>query len=90
MVDSFLTPVMRRKCSFFNGLFYLILRILSYGAFSLTWLANRLCKFIGIKQSFYPFTGAPTWPPFWHINLADETSYENPLYPKMANPLSIL
>ena len=40
MVDSFLTPVMRRQCSFFNGLCYVILRILSYGAFSLTWLTG--------------------------------------------------
>ena len=86
MVDSFLTPVMRRQCSFFNDLCYLILRILSYGAFSLT----KPTGYVNLLEQKKAFSGTPTWPPFWHINLADETSYENPLYPQMANALSNL
>ena len=86
MVDSFLIPVMRRQCSFFNGLCYMILRLLSYGAFSLTWLTG----YVNLLEQKKAFTGTPIRPPFWHINLADVTSYENPLYPKMANALSHL
>ena len=51
MVDSFLTPVMRRQCSFFNGLCYMILRILSYGAFSLTWLTGYVNLLEQIKEA---------------------------------------
>jgi len=86
MVDSFLTPVIRGQCSFFNGLCYLILRISSYGAFSLTWLTG----YANLLEQKKAFIATPTLPPFWHINLADETSYENPLYQKMANALSNL
>ena len=53
MVDSFLTPVMRRQCSFFNGLCYMILRILSYGEHFYS-AGQQLCKFhCGTKESFY-------------------------------------
>ena len=47
MVDSFLTPVMRRQCSFFNGLCYMILRILSNGRSIFTHLSpgQQLRKF---------------------------------------------
>ena len=87
MVDSSLTPVMRRQCSFFNGLCYMILRILSYGEYFHS-AGQQLCKFhCGTKEAF---TGTPIRPPFWHINLADVTSYENPLYPQMANAPSNL
>ena len=85
MADSFLTPVMRGQCSFFNGLCYMIQRKLSYGAFSLTWLTG----YVNLLEQKKAFTGTPSWPPFWHINLADETSYD-PLYQKMANALSNL
>ena len=53
MVDSFLTPVMRGQSSFFNGLCYMILRILSYGRSIFTHLANSYANFTGAKESFY-------------------------------------
>ena len=53
MVGSFLTPVMRRQSSFFNGLCYMILRILSYGRSIFTHLANSYANFTGTKESFY-------------------------------------
>ena len=56
------------------------------GAFSHPWPTAMQISLERKKAS----TGTPIWPPFWHINLADETSYENPLYPKMANALSNL
>ena len=56
MVDSFLTRVMRRQCSFFNGLCYMILRILRYGRSIFTHLANSYANFTGMKESFYWFT----------------------------------
>ena len=68
MVDSFLTPVMRRPCSFFKGLCYMILRILSYGRSIFTHLANSYANFTAAKESFYWNTyggcrfGASIWP----------------------------
>ena len=51
MVDSSLTPVMRRQCSFFNGLCYMILRILSYGEYFHS-AGQQLCKFHHMKTLF--------------------------------------
>ena len=53
-----------------------------------TQLANSYANFTVEQKK--AFTGTPIRPPFWHINLADMTSYENPLYPQMANAPSNL
>ena len=50
-----------------------------------TQLANSYANFTVERKK--AFTETPIRPPFWHINLADVTSYENPLYPEMANAL---
>ena len=56
------------------------------GAFSLT---SPTAMQISLERK-KAFTGTPIRPPFWHINLADVTLYENPLYPQMTNALSNL
>ena len=70
MVDSFLTPVMRRQSSFFNGLCYMILRILSYGRSIFTHLANSYANFTGMKENLYwngRRFGTSIWPTWRHM-----------------------
>ena len=70
MVDSFLTPVMRRQCWFFNGLHYMILRILSYGRSIFTHLANSYANFTGMKENLYwngRRFGTSIWPTWSHM-----------------------
>ena len=73
IVDSFLAPVMRRQCSFFNCLCYMILRILSYGRSIFTHLANRPCKFhwnerkLLLEHLYGGRFGISIWPTWRHM-----------------------
>ena len=91
MVDSFLTPVMLRQCSFFNGLCYMILRILSNGRTIFTHLSpgQQLRKFhwnerkLLLEHLYGRRFGTsiwPTWRHIWKPWRADVTSYMKTLF----------